>query len=91
MIYIDAIGNNSSAVLTFEQKVDFFKRYLTSKENWQKLAQSLKTTSAGDARVQALSVFKKISEDRSIKENRPAQDIFKEMIRTLDEHLSQVQ
>lgn len=93
MIYVDAIDGNSNGgvVLTFDQKVNFFKRYLTSIESWQKLAESLKKTSVGDARIQTLSVFKKISEDRSINENRPAQDIFKEMVKTLDQHLAQVQ
>lgn len=83
------LGGNS-AVLTFDQKVDLVKRCIYySLDGWDLLVKSMKNSGVGSARVQYLSIFRKIAKDKGTS-NTETQEIFNELVITLDKHLSKI-
>lgn len=77
--------------LPFDNKVDLVKRVISAPDGWKALAQSIKQSNNPSARIECLSILKKIAQSRAITYTGKdsAQEIFADLVKTLDQHLNQ--
>ncbi len=78
-----------STPLTFDRKLELVEKCLSYPDGWKALTQSIKQSGNPSARLQCLSLFKKIASDKATEQNSE-QQIFNELVKTLDEYLKVV-